>query len=58
MRSNKKTISISINVEVLDWLEQRCKEWHVSRSWLIENMIYTALVKSGIIPDEHKEVAE
>lgn len=51
---NKITISISINEDILKWISERAVEWHVSRSWLIENMLYTAMIKSGVLPDENK----
>lgn len=52
----KDKIAISIHPDLLKWIDRRAEEWKVSRSWLIENLLYTAMIKSGIIPnqDENK----
>lgn len=55
---NKITASISINKEVWDWITKRAEEWHCSRSWLIENMLFHAMIKSGALPDANKEGLE
>lgn len=48
---NKVIISCSINKEIADWLTKRAEEWKVPRSWLIENLLYSAMIKSGVLPD-------
>lgn len=52
---DKVVISCSINKDVAEWIGKRANEWKVSRSWLIENLLFSAMVKSGVLPYENKE---
>ena len=52
---NKVIISCSINKEVAEWLQRRAEEWKVPKSWLIENLLYSAMIKSGVLPDADKQ---
>ena len=52
---NKVIISCSINKEVAEWLLRRAEEWKVPKSWLIENLLYSAMIKSGVLPDADKQ---
>lgn len=46
------TISISIPRKVIEWVDEQCKSWKVSRSWLISNLLWTSMIRCS---DEHEE---
>lgn len=46
------TISISIPKNLIKWVDEQCKSWKVSRSWLISNLLWTSMVRCS---DEHTE---
>ena len=52
---DKITISCSINKDVAKWLRHRAKEWHCSVSWLVEQLLYASMIKSGVLPDADKQ---
>lgn len=52
---DKVVISCSIPKDVAVWLDRRADEWRVSRSWLISNLLFSAMVHSGVLPDADKK---
>lgn len=52
---DKVVISCSINKDVAEWISQRAEEWRCSRSWLIENLLFSAMVASGALPDADEQ---
>lgn len=58
MKKNKVIVSISISPRIWDFVIKLSKEWHCSKSWIVENLIYTALIRSGVVPDEDKQDSE
>lgn len=52
---DKIVISVSINKDIDKWLKIRSEEWRCSKSWLVENLLFAAMVRSGALPDANEQ---
>lgn len=55
---NTKVISISIPESVDEWIDRRCKEWKCKKSWFVSQLLYSAMIRSEVLPGEHEKRSE
>lgn len=50
----KERVTISINQQVLSWIDEKANVYGCSRSWLIEQMLYSMMIHE-VRKDENKQ---